>query len=207
MPNKPHADEHELRASLAALGVLTPAVEAAIGIARRVHGKQKRFGGTPYLTEHTYPIALDVANYLCRRSLREYLELAVVVALLHDALEDSDGAGVSGVREELSVLFGKHVTEAVEILTKPARDAHAGAEARDNLYFSGLRMGPPAAKIVKVFDRLNNLACIHDNPEKVPEYVAETRRYHLTLAREVDPSLAADMEQLTLRLDSKGTED
>jgi (p)ppGpp synthase/HD superfamily hydrolase len=207
MRNKPHVDEHELRRSLAALEVLTPAVEAAIGIARLVHGEQKRFGGTPYLTEHTYPVTLDVANYLCRRSLHECLELAVLVALLHDALEDSDGAGVSGVREELSVLFGNHVTEAVDVLTKPARDAHGGEEARDNTYFSRLRAGPPAAKIVKVFDRLNNLGCIHDNPEKVPEYVAETRRYHLTLAREVDPSLAAKMEQLIRRLDSKGTED
>lgn len=61
---------------------------------------------------------------------------------------------------------------------------------------------PYLVRLVKVFDRINNLQCIHTSPEpgKAQQYVDETLKYHLPLASEVDPRLAAVMRQTIDRL-------
>jgi (p)ppGpp synthase/HD superfamily hydrolase len=51
-------------------------------------------------------------------------------------------------------------------------------------------------QLVKVFDRLNNLACVHQRPRaKQLEYIQETERFHLPLAWRIDPVLADQMER------------
>src|SRR5206468_1600402 len=59
----PHCSEAELVLALEYLGLLTPLVQAAMDLAKEVHGSQVRDDGTPYLEEHIYPIAKAVALY------------------------------------------------------------------------------------------------------------------------------------------------
>src|SRR3990170_7705838 len=62
-------------------------------------------------------------------------------------------------------------------------------------YMRAIRDAPYLVRLVKVFDRINNLQCIHTSPQpgKAQQYVEETLKYHLPLASEVDPSLAGAM--------------
>jgi (p)ppGpp synthase/HD superfamily hydrolase len=110
-----------------------------------------------------------------------------------DTLEDCQAVTPALLEER----FGRDVADAVVALTKPPRlgpDERARHE-REARYFAALRRGPRVAQLVKILDRLNNLACIHKSgAAKRRAYLEETRAFHLPLAREVDLNLARRLE-------------
>ena len=190
----PFVSESNLIDELRAVGLLNGAVEAAVSVAKRAHENQTRDDGSPYLEEHVFPVAVETAKYIANSSALGSPEHAVVVALLHDVLEDAP----SGTAVDLEASFGREVSTIVELLTKeePAGpNDQSDGNAREERYMYRVAAGPFLAKLVKVFDRLNNLACIHKSSvQKRVGYVEETRRYHLPLASGIDPALAEAME-------------
>jgi len=204
----PLVRESDLRLELARLGLLVEKVESAIALARQVHQQHRRDDGSPYLDEHVFPVVAEMAKYVVDRNAVEPPEAAVVVALLHDVLEESAQVTVSDLERD----FGPDVATAVELLTKPKSSAShhnpRDFEAeREEQYMSRVASGPLLVRLVKVFDRLNNLACLHkSSPSKRALYIEETRRFHLPLARELDPALAeaieARLQELSTELES-----
>lgn len=200
MKDIPHLSETELAERLRAAGLLTPRVREALALARSVHGGAVRDDGTPYLTEHIFPIAAAVAAYAQEKMPAE-AEAAVQIALLHDALEDAEDLD----KDELAERLDPFVADCVAALTKPPKTGsdRAARENRDRRYFAAVRQAPRIAQVVKVFDRLNNLACLSKSaPTKRGVYIEETRAFHLPLARSLDAVLADRMEALLRDLES-----
>ena len=197
-PTAPHLTLDDLTSRLQQAGVLTPAVLDALDLAQQVHGQQQRDDGTPYLEEHIYPVMHDVCAWALG-SAGAQVATAVTIAALHDTLEDGDGLEW----QDLAQRFGPEVGAAVRSLTKPPKtgtDAASKLE-RERTYFAGLRQGPRLAQVVKLFDRVNNLSCLHKtSAEKRSGYLEETREYHLPLAESLDPALAGRMRALVERL-------
>lgn len=196
----PWTDERHLRDQLRQLGLLSPKIEGAIARAGEVHGQQRRDDGTPYVEEHVYSIASAVCDYVAQRGWpNEQAEEAVAIALLHDTLEDSDSLAVEALPEQ----FGTAVARGVAALTKGKKSDFASPEEREAAYFEGVYAAPPVAKVGKVFDRLNDLSCIHKStPEKRQRCLEETRRFHVPLASSVDETLEAEMLALIDRLEA-----
>lgn len=107
----------------------------AMGYAARQHAGQTRNDGTPYIY-HPLHIAALVKE-------QGYPIPYQLVAILHDVLEDTDAT-----REDL-LQFGEDVTEAVELLSRPA-----GADEAE--YVRGILANPMAA-VVKNADKIDNL--------------------------------------------------
>lgn len=182
----PHSGEQEFLTALEHASVLSGRVWQAVAIAKLAHHRQLRFDGTPYLEQHVYPVALELSQ-----SGRD-AEDGIVVALLHDVLEDCRTID----RGDIAAIFGEQVADAVVTLTKPwARQPDL--EADEEAYFASIQVAPELVQRVKVFDRLNNLACVHQRPRpKQLDYARETERFHLPLARQIDAALARRMEAL-----------
>ena len=135
----------------------------ALDIAKKAHEGQLRDEGTPYI-EHVLRVA---------RMVREHGDDAdVIVALLHDVVEDSDLTV-----KDLELEFGEEIADAVGLLTKKKdlvfRD-YMEALAADS-----------SALYVKLADRLDNIRSLEHcgKPEKVSRYLEETRGVFLPVVK------------------------
>ena len=193
----PRMTEEQARTALARFA--SAALDRAFEMARRVHGTQRRKDGTPYLEEHVYPVAVAVSEYLLARGASpEEVLTGTVAALLHDALEDRDQAASKVEREEIGEAAGPEAFLLVELLTRPHKDS--GAAFSDADYAEKLHRGPSLARVVKVFDRLNNIACVHKVPAMVPRYVEATNEGYVSMAEALDPDLGAELRAITAKL-------
>ncbi len=161
-------------------------VEEALNLAGKVHGTQTRDDGSPYLEQHVYPVAAIMAWYQPlspdenddglpnpQLNMRERKK-AVMVALLHDTLEDGD------IDEGEIERFGPDILEMVKALTKGRPD---GKWLSPEEYIAQVRSAPLVARLVKLADRMNNLLCLkYATAEKRDRYLRDTRRFLLPLA-------------------------
>jgi (p)ppGpp synthase/HD superfamily hydrolase len=108
-PPLPRTLKPQLLATLESAGILTGRVWQAIAVATLAHNKQRRFDGTPYLEQHVFPVAQQIALQGV-----EDTEEAVIIGLLHDVLEDY----LTIERSDLEAVFGSEVADAVNTLTK-----------------------------------------------------------------------------------------
>ena len=180
---------------LSRLGLCSDMVPDALGVAEHVHGAQRRDGGGPYLEEHVYPVTATVATYLSRVDPAEGAD-TVLITILHDTIEDS----LTVTERSLTTLFGGSIASGVVTLSKPSKHggkSNGAAEEEEERYVDQIAHSAFPLRVVKVFDRLNNLAAVHHRPlEKRQVYLAETGAYYLDLARGVDESLAVQMTEL-----------
>lgn len=162
-----------------------PLFEArAWAIAR--HGDQ-RYGAYPYSRHLDEVVAV----------LRQYDiddEEVIAAGYLHDVLEDT-----SATREEVESAFGQGVATIVQVVTlprpapafaRPDGDAReeTKAERLDRMYALIDAVGP-RAKVVKVADRIANVAACQGysfNEEKYRRYLAEWPRFAEALGRPWD---------------------
>lgn len=124
-----------------------PEVAAARATATMAHGDQM-YGQRPYLSHLD-----EVADLVV-----PYGRLHVVIAYLHDTLEDTELP--SG---QLRLMFGDHVADCVELITDPpSLPRHlAKAVLNDRLLHAPGRLDP--AVVVKVADRLANVrSCMRE---------------------------------------------
>lgn len=120
----------------------------ALETACRVHRGQTDKGGVPYI-EHILAV---------REAVRPHGEEAMIVATLHDAVEDFDGTplGALGLLREIRVACGDEVFDAVNALTKQPGEDYEG-EYLDRVAVNFL------ARVVKIADLTNNM-----DPRRIP---------------------------------------
>lgn len=137
----------------------------ALNFATKKHEGQFRIGGLPYIT---HPKA--VADLLREKGYDVDYQIA---GLFHDLLEDTDAT-----EEEIMVLGGEKVLEAVRLLTKS--DGYVMAD-----YVSEIKKNP-MAKAVKAADRLHNLcsAVVCDDNFK-RKYILESKKWYLDFDSEI----------------------
>ena len=176
------------------------AVARALDFAARKHSKQRRKGeaGEPYVN-HLAEVARLVAEATEGRD-----PVAVLAALLHDAIEDTPTT-----REELEQEFGREVADIVVEVTD---DKSLPKMERKRLQEENAPHKSTRAKLVKIADKTSNLRSIAKSPpmdwdlKRQRDYfdwaarvVAGCRGTNATLERWFDEAHAAGLEALAGR--------
>ena len=127
-------------------------IKNARSFAIDAHGEQKY--GT-----HPYHVHLDAVAELAR----EYGDTALVVAYLHDVVEDTP-VPLSTIEER----FGKLVADCVSIVTDEPGKSRAERKPKTYAKMAAVSGKLELALIVKAADRLANmLACVSDENDKM----------------------------------------
>ncbi len=194
--------KRELSDVLLDLNLWTNLIPRAFSLAEEVHGNQRRSGGGPYLEEHIYPVTASVARYLAERRTYD-AATAVIVSLLHDTIEDSTTVTAQSIEAE----FGVVVAEQVSVLSKPLKRPGVSSipsHEEEAQYVARIANSGFEVRVIKVFDRLNNLAAVHHRPtSRRRTYLDETRSHYLSLARSVDDELACQLIDLLNEQESR----
>ena len=152
------------------------------------HGTQYRDDGNSYLTQHIYPVAIEVIHYYQQNEEERLRPETIAGALLHDVLEDDRNMNDEEFREK----FGEEVYKLVKPLSKPNYHTYPGASKRDQKiamnmeYRKIIRLAPCESKIIKFADRYKNICCVHTSPKpgKIEDYIRDTEEFYLPLAKE-----------------------
>ena len=140
----------------------------ALHFAAQAHGDQKVPGTQlPYLL-HLTSVCLEVINALPNRPDGD-ADLAIVCALLHDVIEDTEVTF-----EQVQRNFGKAVAEGVWALTK---DESVPKDQRLLDSLKRIRQQPPEIGMVKLADRIGNLQPppAFWKQDKIKQYFAESK--------------------------------
>ncbi len=123
----------------------SPKIDLAVTMALDAHGLTMRKAGRGYQASHVFAVAMIVADF-------EFDEDAVIAALLHDSLEDTD-LDPSAIRDT----FGDHVLAIVGDVTEPKK-ATPWRE-RKLAYIEQIRRSPrEATRAVASADKIYNLS-------------------------------------------------
>ena len=192
----------ELSDILHDLNIWTNLIPRAFSLAEEVHGDQRRSGGGPYLEEHIYPVTASVARYLAYRGNDDAVT-TVIVSLLHDTIEDSTTVTAHSIEAE----FGGVVAEQVAVLSKPQKRPGASpnpSDVEEAQYVTRVASAAFEVRVIKVFDRLNNLHSVHHRESsRRRAYLNETRTHYIALARTIDDDLASQMVELLNKQESR----
>jgi GTP diphosphokinase / guanosine-3',5'-bis(diphosphate) 3'-diphosphatase len=140
-------------------------IETAYVLSKYGHRDQIREDGQTRYFEHPKSVAWIAINELKITNWQ-----TIVMALLHDVLEDSHI--LSPYRVELN--FGKEVVVGLRLLTKKPKTGYLN---RLETY------GDTKMITVKLCDRLHNLRTLHGcTKAKQQRQIEETRKYYLPLA-------------------------
>ncbi len=175
-------------------------IEQAIAYASDKHKAQKRKDGSPYII---HPLA--VAQIVAEMGMDTD---AVLAALLHDCIEDTDAS-----HDDIARQFGETVAELVEGVTKLTRANFSSSEEQqmENLRKMFMAMSKDIrVVIVKIADRLHNMRTMqYQTPEKQISKCRETMDIYAPLAHRLGmQKLKWELEDIALRyLDPAGYED
>ena len=166
-------------------------LDRAYVYAMKKHGAQKRASGEAYIT---HPFA--VAEILTDMHVDER---TIVVALLHDTIEDTDAT-----RAEIDRLFGEEVGALVEGLTKLDKLDLASRRAKqaENLRKLLIAISEDVrVLLVKLADRLHNMRTLEHVPEEKRRRIAEeTMDIHAPLAGRMGmQDMREELEELSFR--------
>jgi len=198
--NLPFTTKKEVVQLINKYGLSTPLVKKALTQAAKSHSKQMRDSGKPYLEEHIYSI---VKELILNLSKNKYIEDLVVVALLHDTLEDDENFTEKICKDKFpSKIFNylKPLTKKKKenIPTLPERKKYE-INKRLNKY---IKSAPYVVRIIKLADRFNSLQCIHIEfgSERFDRYILETEEIFLPLAKRTSKYYYEKMKKLLKRL-------
>ena len=138
---------------------------------RKAHGSQKRKSRYGFETDYiAHP--LTMACQALAMGIRD--DEVIAVCLAHDMVEDSDG------RVKLSDLPEGHIRNAVRLLSK--NECPYVDDDWETMYYKDIRKNP-LASLVKVLDRVNNVAGMADafSRDWMIKYTGETARYYPAL--------------------------
>lgn len=167
-----------------------PQVLKAAEFAAQAHAGQKRKTGEPYVT-HCIETALIVEGLLSSSEDDERAETAVIAAILHDVVDDTD-VEIS----ELEDKFGKAVASLVakvsqlsatnQLVRRRLRQSEiAPTDEEENLLREMIltMVAEPLAILIKLADRLHNMRTVYAlGAEKRRAVADETRRVWCSLA-------------------------
>ena len=175
-------------------------INDAIRYAEEKHSSQKRKDGSPYII---HPLA--VAQIVAEMGLDTD---AVLGALLHDCIEDTDVS-----RDDIARLFGDATAEMVEGVTKLTRANFSSSEERqmENLRKMFMAMSKDIRVVlIKIADRLHNMRTMqYQTPEKQISKCRETMDIYAPLAHRLGmQKMKWELEDIALRyLDAAAYED
>ena len=166
-------------------------IDKAVDYANNKHVFQKRKDGSPYII---HPLA--VAQIVTEMGLDMD---AILGALLHDCIEDTDAS-----HEEIERLFGSTVAELVEGVTKLTR---ADFSSREQAQMENLRkMFMAMSKdirvvLIKIADRLHNIRTMqYQSPAKQISKCQETMDIYAPLAHRLGmQKIKWELEDTSLR--------
>ena len=120
-------------------------LDEAIAFAARAHeGQRRKTDNTPYIA-HPFAVAMMV-------QAMGGDETAVIAALLHDTVEDSNVE-----LAEIEATFGEAVAALVAACTELPKKEYAW-EARKSHHIQSLRHAPLTAKLITAADKYHNLS-------------------------------------------------
>ena len=172
-------------------------IQKAYEYADRKHQNQLRKSGEPYII---HPLA--VAEIVAEIGLDTD---AIVAALLHDCLEDTDASF-----DEISHMFGQTVAELVEGVTKLTRVQYSTTEEQqmENLRKMFMAMSKDIRVIlIKIADRLHNTRTLqYQTPAKQISKSMETMEIYAPLAHRLGmQKIKWELEDVSLQyLDPEG---
>jgi (p)ppGpp synthase/HD superfamily hydrolase len=160
----------------------------ALDFAARAHGDQKVPGnGFPYVV-HFAKVAMEAwSGCLATPSLDP--NFAVIVALLHDTMED---CGVT--HQALAAEFGERVANGVRALSK---DKAVPKDERMTDCLRRIRLEPKEVWAVKLADRITNLE------QPPPAWTMDKRRRYHAEAKNILATLSGACPALEVRLQKK----
>ena len=175
-------------------------IDKAVEYAREKHKDQKRKDGSPYII---HPLA--VAEIVAEMGLDMD---AVLGALLHDCIEDTDASF-----DEIARLFGRTTAELVEGVTKLTRANFSSTEEAqmENLRKMFMAMSKDIRVVlIKIADRLHNMRTMqYQTPAKQISKCRETMDIYAPLAHRLGmQKVKWELEDIALRyLDPHSYED
>lgn len=140
----------------------------ALSYASKAHGEQKTPKDHPYVV-HIVSVAMEVIHACEKSGLdEEKSNLAIVCALLHDTIEDTNVT-----YDDLYTDFSSEVADGVEALTKDKSLKTKKEQMQDSL--EKLMNQPYEVQMVKLADRVTNLSKPpkHWDNEKKKKYLDE----------------------------------
>ena len=171
--------------------VYTDTVKKALKQAQISHKGQMRDDNSTVLEGHIYPIAFSILN---RYSEKDFLEDLIVLALLHDTMEDDYSFDEKSCLES----FDKKVCENVKKLTKDEKTIRDYSGENENLYellkylrnkeyIEDVNDSNEVCRIVKLEDRINNLQSTKRNgtTTQTLRYIIESDTLFHSLAESV----------------------
>ena len=172
-------------------GVDMDLIDKAVEYAREKHKDQKRKDGSPYIIH-----PLSVAEIVAEMGLDMD---AVLGALLHDCIEDTDASF-----EEIARLFGRTAAELVEGVTKLTRANFSSTEEAqmENLRKMFMAMSKDIRVVlIKIADRLHNMRTMqYQTPAKQISKCRETMDIYAPLAHRLGmQKIKWELEDIALR--------
>ncbi len=166
-------------------------IEAAVAYAEEKHKSQKRKDGSPYII---HPLA--VAEIVVEMGLDAD---AVLGALLHDCIEDTDAS-----YDDIARRFGNTTAELVEGVTKLTRANFSSTEEQqmENLRKMFMAMSKDIRVVlIKIADRLHNMRTMqYQSPEKQVIKCRETMDVYAPLAHRLGmQKIKWELEDIALR--------
>jgi (p)ppGpp synthase/HD superfamily hydrolase len=160
-------------------------LEAAFRFARGIDYRHEGLAADIYFS---HPLRVAAMALRCGASASPDIG---AVGLLHNVLEVSELSGA-----ELEVRFGSAVADDVRRLTVDRAMQWDPAYKRD--YYAALREGRVNARVVKVFDKLDNLYLLGLNDDRAVKatYLQEIVEYVVPLADRNLPSVAPYLRAL-----------
>ena len=166
-------------------------IDKAVEYAREKHKDQKRKDGSPYII---HPLA--TAEIVAEMGLDED---AILGALLHDCIEDTDASF-----DDVARLFGTTTAQLVEGVTKLTRANFSSSEEAqmENLRKMFMAMSKDIRVVmIKIADRLHNMRTMqYQTPEKQISKCRETMDIYAPLAHRLGmQKLKWELEDISLQ--------
>ena len=147
-----------------------------------------KHGGLPSAIYLSHPIRVAALALLSEGSADAD---SGVIGLLHNVLEVSQVS-----KDAIAEKFGQGVADQISLLTVDR--TLQWDQTYKAAYYAGIRSGPRAARVVKIFDKLDNifLLGLNRNEEVRVKYLAEIEIFVLPMVDRDVPELSAYFEQL-----------
>jgi (p)ppGpp synthase/HD superfamily hydrolase len=149
-------------------------------------------GTSPFLETHTWPVTMDVVRHY-RSANRNITSVEIAAAILHDVMEDDDRilnlyeSKSYGFEAYIAYRFGSRIRDvATELKIKPLENYSGSSDIDRQLtrfqeYCDILRDAEYDIKVIKLADRLNNMAFIRRVPrhDKIRRYTREAEDFYI----------------------------
>ena len=209
MRKAPYASEKDLTDGLREYGVFVGEdVHAAIIQADMSHGHQRRaYENGSYRHQHLFPVTLDVAKFYAEQLKTPANKETVIGSILHDSVEDDPSMSL----DLLASTFGNEVKNIVEPLTKIELDQKPSQPDWDrrklveyHMLYEQLTDAPRSSRIIKGFDRINNITCLpindHDKTERI---YRKTRELFMPWLQGAEPLIYPILSKEMTRLEDR----